>query len=1103
MDNLVNLHTHTFYSLLDGLNSPMEIFQTVADLGQHAISITDHGTVAGHRDAQQAAQQTGIKPLLGLEAYFSETDRFDRRTKAKRGDNTNMFNHLVLIAKNDKGLRNLNNMSRVAWTEGVVSVFGNDKPRIDFELLEQYGDDLICLSGCLNSVMCKALESDDYDKAVEWADRYRSVFGQDFYVEVQAHNPDKINDGLLQIADSLNLSAVASTDSHYTRPELKTVQESLLILSMGGQRKRDKTKNYANTQHMDMMDRLDALYPDRPMTFRDLPLYIMTRDEIEREFQTAGITRTDIFDNTLEIADKVDQYTYVESDDLLPRPVDNPDQVLRDRIEIGLQARGIDNDESHARIEEELSVIEPKQFSPYFLIVENAVSWARDQGIRVGPARGSAAGSLVCYALGITDVNPLEHGLLFFRFIDPSRDDWPDIDIDFQKSRRSEVKEYLRNQYGHVASISNYIYFQDKGVVKDAARVLAVPLVDVNKLAKQFDTWDEFVGMQNTKWFRDKYPDVVELARNLRGRIRGKGLHAAGMVTSSKPIENYAPFETVKDPDGDGRIPVVAWDMDQCADIGLIKLDFLGLKELDVIDDAVDQAVRTINDTVGQDGYIDLNKIDYNDPAVYADLAAGHTVGTFQAHATASTNLLIDMQVSSFDQLVASNALVRPGAANTVGPIYIRRMRGEEPVTYVHDIMRPYLEETYGTIVFQEQVMQAATELGHMTHGEANRLRKIIGKKKDPREFDQYKQRFIDGASQHISVQQAEQLWHDFEAHAGYSFNKSHSVAYSMLTYQTAWLKHYYPLEFMAASFKNEKEKNKRTELFIEMRRLGLRVLLPHVNKSDPDIKIEGNALRLGLTDIKYISDKVFKRIDKHRPFDSYAQLVEIQQTKYSGVNKNAVEALTYVGAVPFDDAPDEDITQYMYEYLGVPKFKAFDVPARVDDLLVPIEDTDDEGAFVVRAIVTKVKRGKGWALVDLLDESGTRGVFHDEDTEIESGQMYYVLIGQNRVMSYITGNDLEQAVQAGTSDDPFVVYLLHPNWYVESARVIARSQRKTKAGKLMGTAIMADIDRQLTAALIFPSVYGKLYGPTKPGSDIEPILKTLDDGGTTLLGVQ
>ena len=1079
--SFTHLHVHSYYSLMDGLNSPAELVKAAKDAGQTALAITDHGTLSSHREMQIACQEQGIKPILGVEAYISPTDRFDRSSKTDKS--IQAYNHIILLAKNKKGLENINTLQELAWNEGFYH-----KPRIDREVLKEYAEGIIVLSGCLNGLISKAIERQEFSEAKLILKDFKQTFGQDFYIEVQSHNPKEINEKLLELADELKIKAVATGDAHFAKEEDRILEEAMLILSTSP--KSDKEADFEMSRQMkDMLDRFNYLYPDRKISFVDYNLFIQTRTEIEEDFKKSGINRTDIFDNTMEIAEKIGEYDFNRGLDLLPVPKTNADQKLAQMALEGLKRLDLDKDQVYLdRLEEELSVIKDKAFASYFLVVADMVNWAKDNNIMVGPGRGSAAGSLVCYALGITDVDPIEYDLLFFRFINPERNDFPDIDTDFEDRRRKEVKDYLKKKFKHVASISTFTYFKDKGVVRDAARVFMVPLSDVNRALKSVDTFEDFIESPNTKEFRIKYPEVVWLAERLRGKIRSVGVHAAGVVVAKDDIRKYAPVESREDAQDkvSGRIPVVAYDMDTVADIGLIKLDALGLKTLSVISDTL----KSIKERTGKG--INLSDISFDDKAVYKTLSEGYTKGVFQAEATPYTNLLIKMGVDKFEDLAASNALVRPGAMNTVGASYIKRKHGEEAVEYVHPIMKPFTENTYGVIIYQEQVMQACVHLGGMTWSEADKVRKIIGKKKDATEFDQFKDKFIEGAEKHISKKQAQHLWHDFEAHAGYSFNRSHAVAYSMLSYQTAWLKTYYPLEFMFSILKNENDKDARTEYLIEAKRLGLKVLLPHINESDVYFSLQKEAIRFGLAEVKFISDSIANKIIEKRPYANYKDFIEKSSKKGSGINSRAVSALNAIGGAAFDDnARQGTEKENYYEFLGIPTF-SLDLPPRIKAQARPISEFDDLGSFVMFGMVKSIKRGNGWARVELVDETGSIGLFHNEQTPIETNQMYFILVGDNRIAKYIKVSDIDPK-----STDIFVDYLyrkeydLADNEYI----VVNFTPYKTKAGKTMAHIVLSDRDKILTRAIVFSSMYKIALAKMREGMKCQVILSKLDDG--------
>lgn len=1080
------LHLHDYYSTLDGLNSPAEYMKRAKELGMTHLSQTNHGTLGGHREFQKAAKEAGIVPILGVEAYISPTDRFDKRAKNKRTDGTNTYNHLIILAQNETGLKTLNRLNEIAWTEGFYN-----KPRIDMDALEEHNDGLIVLSGCLNSMVCKAVEAGNLDEAMAIADRFQSILGDGFFMEVQAHNPVEMNKALLHIADELHIRPVVTSDCHYARKEDLWIEEAMLILSTNP--KFEKNIDLSKSQKMEVLERFNYLYPDRTMTFEKIEIYLRSAQEQLNAFKAQGIDREDIVKNTELIAQSIETYPFHQGLDLLPKPKNgNPDDLLEKKARAGLRNRGFDKDPEYvARLEEELEIIKAKDFSTYFLVVANMIKWSKDQGILVGPGRGSGAGSLVNYALGITDVDPIKYGLLFFRFINPERNDFPDIDTDFEDRRRGEVKDYLRRKFTHVASIATFGYFKDKGVVRDAARVYRIPIAEVNKALKSVTTFEEFQTSDSTAEFREKYPEVEKLADQLRGRIRNTGMHAAGVVIAKEPIAKYAPIETAKDPnDPSGvRLPLVAMDMNEAADLGLIKLDALGLKCLSVIDDTLEM----VKERHGRD--IVLQDIDLEDKKVYDMLSGGYTKGVFQCEAVPYTNLIIKMGgVHSFAELAASNALVRPGAMNTIGAEYIARKNGESTVTFPHEVMKPFTSETFGEILYQEQVMLAMTELAGMSMATADKVRKIIGKKKDVKEFEQYRAEFIEGASQKVSPAIAEKLWHDFEAHAGYSFNKSHAVAYSMLSYWTAFLKCYYPLEFMYATLKNENDKDARTEYLIEAKRLGVKVRLPHVNLSGLDFTIQEDSIRFGLSNIKYISDNLGNRLMEARPFENYAALQEKVMEKGNGLSTRVLQALNAVGAATFPDNPKRgDERNNFYEYLNIPAFETPDIPPGVKAQFRPLEEFEESGCFAVMGMVKGIKRGTGWSRIEVVDETGTAGIFHTESTPIEPGSMYAMLVADNRVARYVTVDELTRG-----SANTFVRHLFTKSYRDLTDgfyKVVAFQSHKTKAGKNMAYLVLSDAEKNLTRVLAFPQMFHKAYGFCKEGFTIEAEFGQTEDG--------
>lgn len=1075
---------------MDGVATPEEYAARAAELGMPAIAVTDHGSLSAHRRMYRAAKEHGIKPILGIEGYITK-DRFDKRDKAERTTPLDLiYNHIIILAKNPVGLENLNRLNEIGWTEGFYK-----KPRIDFEVLEKYSEGLIVSSACMSGLINKAIEENEYAIAKQHLSYFKDKFGDDFYVEVMPHNIAGMNVELQNLANEMGIKMIVTPDCHHCTPDQKVVQEMMLALNTHAKLQKDVSYE-ESLKHSDMMKRLDYLYgEDRPLSFNKFDIHMLSYEEMKYAMENSGIHDHSIYDNTLEVADKIEDYEIKSNLNLLPMKVKNPEAELKNLVMQGLKSRGLDKNEDYiARVNEELEIINSKDFAPYFLVVHNMIAWSKKQGIMVGPGRGSAAGSLVCYALGITEVDPIKYGLLFFRFINPDRNDFPDIDTDIQDSRREEVKEYLENEYKNVASIATFLQFKDKGVVRDVSRILHVPLADVNRVLKLVDTWEDFCRSSTTLWFRDKYPEVEKYGEQLRGRVRGTGIHAAGVVTSNEPIFKYAPMETRNSPSTGDRIPVVAVDMEEAADIGLIKIDALGLKTLTVISDTLD----IIKSRTGYS--IDLNTIDMGDRNVYQMLSDGHTKGIFQCEATPYTNLLVKMGVKNFDELVASNALVRPGAMNTIGKEYMARKHGKAITEYIHPKMKTALEDTYGCVLYQEQVMQACTILGGMTMAEADKVRKIIGKKKDAKEFDQFKDQFVKNASAYISPFMAQNLWHDFEAHAGYSFNKSHAVAYSMLSYWTAWLKFYYPIEFMYSILKNEKDKDARTEYLIEAKRMGIKLKLPHINESDKDFKIEGRGIRFGLTAIKWISDTVAERFMSHRPYSSYSQLKDTVFTKGSGINSRALEALNAIGAATFPDNPrDEEVVRSnLYEYLNLPEFNA-SIPQHYYAFIDDSEDYDETKSHILMAMAKKIKRGKGWSRIEFMDKTGMVGIFDDEETTIETGKTYLLLASSNRISTAIPIDELKG------SNDPLIKYLGYKKipYGQDEYFVLSFTTRITKKGDKMAYLTLVDYDRNIIPITVFPKRFAEAYMKCEPGKTIKPLIGTMKDGTLIFEGIQ
>ena len=1097
---VVELHCHSHYSPMDGLSTPAEYMARAKEIGMPAIAATDHGTHAVHHEWYHEAKKAGIVPILGNEMYVSPTDMYDRRSKAKREDGTDVYNHIIALATGDDGLDTLNRLSRKAWEEGYYF-----KPRVDSDLILSDNEGLIFLSGCLNGLWAKAIERGEPDEAIRLANLYKEALGDRFYIEVQGSNPAEINHGLLEIADKCGIAPVVTSDCHYARKEDLWVEEAFLILSTNP--KKNPDFDLSRAQKMDVLDRYNYLYPDRKMTFQDIEIYLRDRETHEQLFHKQGIYRTDIYDNTNVIASRIADYNMPSNLDLLPATSDDPDATLRKMAFEGLAQRGFGDDPRYVeRLEHELKVIKDMEFARYFIVVEDVVSWSLKRGILLGPGRGSAAGSLLCYALHITHVDPIEYGLIFERFLDPSRKgDWPDIDIDWPDSRRGEVKDYLRRRYGNVASIATFNTFGGKSAITDAARVFGVPPAEVKRATKDneapdgADYFDHFSVDPQSREFASRYPEVIALAREISGRIRGTGIHASGVVVANRPIEEIAPVQTGKDPnDSNGeRINYIAVDMNIAAKIGLIKLDVLGLKTLSVLE----STRRMVKERHGVD--IDFYNMPLDDPEVYKQLRSGHNVGIFQAEGAALKKWLMDSRCEEFNDIVAGTAIARPGPMNTIGPIYKQRLKGGGFHIENHK-ERAIVGETMGLPIYQEQVMKYMTEIGGMTPVESNAVRRIIGKKKTDQAskelMDEYREKFIEGARKELGTTRAKKLWSDFERWSGYGFNLSHSVAYSMITYWTAWVKYHYPLEFIVASMQNTKDVDKIANLVIESRRLGLKMKLPHVNHSDVGTSIRDDQILLGLSGIKYISDLVAQKIIKERPFSSAEHFRKVAETKGSGINSRAVGSANSVGAITFEDNPMVELppAETLYEVLSLPAVA--DVGWIDKSKIRSLDEFDSDDTFVALAIYRgKGKSGKGWMIAELIDESGAEGMFADPEMEIIPGKTYLFLISRNRIVRAVEpsqGTPGESPLERYTSGK-----LPEPS---EGNHIpVAFTPRKTKAGKMMATMVVVNHLGKMEEVVIFPQYFYFAYEQCKGGEEMALNLTEKEDGSLIFNGTR
>lgn len=1097
MKKMASLHTHSQRSPLDSIATFTEYVAHAPKVGITAVSATDHGRTTGHRELQRAVRGTDIKAILGLEGYFSPTDRFDRRSKQARKDGTSVYDHLVIHAMNENGLKNLNAMNTEAWNSGFYHM-----PRVDKELLEQYNEDLIVTSACISGPIAKMLREDqpggaNEEEAYERASWFQKVFGDRFYIELMADNDPDLNHKLLLLADTLGIKPIVTEDCHYVTKDDLWIEEAFLILSTNQKRIQGRSILDDQIKNKSFVEKYNYIWgKERPMTFQEFSIYMAGRDLREVQFADQGIDRKDIFENTLEIADRIGEYPYFENLNLLPTPKQqDPQKRLEQLAREGLSARGMTTKEDKERLEYELDIIKQKGFASYFLIVSYMLKFCRKNKIRVGFGRGSAAGSLVCYSLRITEINPMEEGLIFERFLDLDRTDWPDVDVDVQHSRRAEVKAELARQFGYVASIATKNMFKEKNSLKDAANVLGIPFSEANKAVKDLDPENAFDKYLQSP-FHKKYPDVYKLASKFEGKIKNTGMHAGGLVVSREPIQHYVPMETANGGKDLPRIPIIGYDMGETEEIGFIKMDFLGLKDWTIVDDCL----AIIEEKTGK--YIDHLEIPVDDPAVLKMLSDGYTEGVSQAQGHAFTKWILDTGVSSFKDLVIGTSIARPGPMTTIGEIYKRRLRGEEVVTYDHSVMEQHLKETLGVIVYQEQLMFMIRDLAGMSMKEANQVRRVVAKKKDPKLLKEFKEKFIAGASEKVSKERAEQLWHDVEAHSGYSFNKSHAVAYSRQTNVMAWLKYYYPQYFMYALLKNEEDKDRTTDFLIEAKRLGVKVLLPDVNKSGPNYTIEGDGIRIGLGNVKYISEATSKPIIVNRPYRNFDHFKRVSETKKSGINKRAVDSLVAINAFKdFTDNPSpDDWRSNLYEYVGIPSKAVNNLPPKVTLQMTTALDYDEEEPNVFMGMVRSIKMTDTWGRIEMLDgETGVVSCFIKPDEQIEKGKTY-VTVSDKSMYDYIEVDDLKPS-----STSPIAKYLKigAPMAEEDEYFILAVKSRKTKAGATMATVVFADWHKKLYKCTVWPSDWITVYSKVKPGTFVKLMTELNDKGDRFFKGIK
>ena len=885
----VHLHCHTQYSLLDGANKVDALLERVKQLKQPAVAMTDHGNMFGAIEFYREAMRQGIKPIIGCEIYVAPASRFERKGVDK--GNREYNNHLILLAMNLEGYRNLCKLVTAGYLEGFYY-----KPRVDKELLREHNRGLIALSACLQGEVAQALSAGQIEKAKSAAESYTAIFGERYYLEVQDNKlpqQEKVNRLILEIGKDLSIPVAATNDCHYGERDDAEAHDVLLCVQTG------KTVQEENRLKMETDE-----------------LFVKSAEQMKKGFDYCP----EAVERTLEIAERCNlelEFGNYHFPPFQPPKAMTLDDYLDELARQGLGERlqsqgnadgGLRTAESSKIYEErlkfELGVIKGMQFSGYFLIVADFINYAKDHGIPVGPGRGSAAGSLVAYVLKITDLDPIRHGLLFERFLNPERRSMPDIDVDFCIRGRDQVIRYVKEKYGSdkVAQIATFGTLKAKAAIKDVGRALGFSFAETDAIAKLVpapkqgfdyalaDAIKMEPRLQELMKSDPRVQNLIQHALRLEGLTRHASTHAAGVVLSNLPLVDYLPLYV----DKEGGI-VTQFDMASVEKIGLIKFDFLGLKTLTLIHDCL----KLIRASRGVE--IDINNLPLDDKKTYRLLCSGNTTGVFQLESTGIREMTVKIRPNCFEDLVAILALFRPGPLDSgMAEEYIKRKHGKEQIRYLHPLLEPTLKDTYGVIVYQEQVMQIAQKLAQYSMGEADILRRAMGKK-DPEEMASQRERFVQGARKNkIDPKRAAEIFDQMETFARYGFNKSHSAAYALISYQTAYLKTHYPVEFMAALLSSEMgDTDKVIKNLAECRERGIEVLPPDINESRADFTVGGDKIRFGLAAVKNVGEKAVEVILESREGEgAFRSLFDFcRRVDLGAVNRRVVESLVKCGA--------------------------------------------------------------------------------------------------------------------------------------------------------------------------------------------------------------
>lgn len=1045
--SFVHLHVHSEYSLLDGACRISKLPSAAKKMGQTALAITDHGVMYGVIDFYRACKKEGIKPVIGCEVYVAPRTRFDKIFEYDKE-----YYHMVLLCENNKGYENLIKLVSKGFTEGFYN-----KPRIDDELLKEYHEGLICLSACLAGEIPQKLLKGDYLAAKEKALYYRDLFGENnFFLELQNHGIEeqlRTNLDIIKISRETGIPLVVTNDSHYIEKEDSRTHRILLCIQTNHTiNDEDKMEFQTDEFYLKSEEEMRALFPDVQQAFDNTQL-IADRCNVDFEF---GVRKLPHFD----VPDNEDHYEYFKRncyEGLYKHYGNNPEQSLVERLEY------------------ELSTIKRMGFVDYYLIVNDFIQYAKNQGIPVGPGRGSGAGSLCAYCIGITDVDPIKYNLLFERFLNPERVSMPDFDIDFCKERRGEVIDYVIRKYGadHVAQIIAFGTMAARGAIRDVGRALGIPYSNVDKIAKLVPndlgiTIEKALALNSE--LRGLYENdsqvknLIDIALALEGMPRHATMHAAGVVITEQPVSNYVPLSK-----NDDNI-VTQFTMTTLEELGLLKMDFLGLRNLTVIDDAVKQIKA-------QNPDFNLDKINYDDKAVFNMMSQGNSEGVFQFESQGMKNVLTQLKPESLEDLIAVISLYRPGPMDSI-PTYIDNRHNPSHVKYKHPLLKNILDVTYGCIVYQEQVMQIFRTLAGYSLGRADIVRRAMSKKKHD-VMEKERRIFINGLTDDegnvvvegclrrgVDEKTAISIYDEMESFASYAFNKSHATAYAVIAYQTAWLKCHYPKEYMASLLSSVLDNlNKMAGYIAECHRLGIKILPPHINESFYKFTVVGKDIRFGLLAIKGLGRQFIDFIIKEREDGKYKSLYNFCERMYDKtMNIKSLESLIKCGAI---------------DNLG----------ANRRQMLAVAKTTLDSIAYESKKNV----RGQ----ISLFDTDEDSKASSEPDIPIlEEFPISELLFMENEVAGmYLSGHPLNEysdyADKAKTDKIGNIINQENDNLYVDgqNVRVLAIvSKVKTQITKNNQMMAFLNVEDQYgaTEMLVFPNVYEKYASLFREGNVLD-----------------